>query len=149
MNVGSLAPKCLVAVTLFNLEINIKWICLSISSCQFISYYPCKILRIRSTGYSCFRTQTHNSWSGLADFHKIANKVDLLYSTDLIHLLLVQMEHLTRTCRRNFFVDFVSNMIPVITVSSEHKHHLGFVKAEESLIDFSEINRYWLASMTC
>lgn len=42
----------------------------------------------------------------------------------LINLFFVQVKNLTRTCWGNFFIDLVTNVIPVITVSSQHKYYL-------------------------
>ena len=55
-------------------------------------------------------------------------KADSLSDTHLINLLFVQVEHLARTRRGDFFIDFIPNVVPVVTVSSEHKYHLCFLK---------------------
>lgn len=69
------------------------------------------------------------------------DEADPPYDTHLINLLFVQVEHLARTRGGNFFIDFISNMVPVITVSSEHKYHLCFLK-KKTVKGFSEINMH-------
>lgn len=50
--------------------------------------------------------------------------ISKLKQSYLINLFFVQVKNLTRTCWGNLFIDLVTNMIPVITVSSQHKYHL-------------------------